>query len=42
VRDDIFEDHYKTFQFPTADEPGVRVTERFDIESWLNEQAARR
>jgi hypothetical protein len=26
VRDEVFEDHYKTLQFPTADEPVVRVT----------------
>ncbi|HWE16643.1 MAG TPA: AAA family ATPase [Hyphomicrobiaceae bacterium] len=41
VRDDIFEDHYRTFQFPSANEPVVRVTDRFDLESWLSEQAAR-
>jgi predicted kinase len=41
VRDDIFEDHYRSFQFPAADEPVVRVTDRFDQGAWLNEQAAR-
>lgn len=34
VRDDIFEDHYKTFLFPTAEEPFVRVVEGFDLQSW--------
>src|SRR5262249_22351511 len=41
VRDDVFEDHYKTFQFPTPDEPVVRVAGGFDLQSWLNEEAAR-
>src|SRR5262245_19091435 len=40
VREDVFEDHYKTFQFPTADEPVVRVAGGFDLQSWLNEEAA--
>lgn len=40
VRDDVFEDHYKTFQFPAEDEPVVRVTDGFDLQMWLNEQAA--
>jgi hypothetical protein len=35
VRDDVFEDHYKAFQFPTADEPVVHVVEGFDLQSWL-------
>ncbi len=35
VRDDVFENHYKTFQFPTADEPVVLVVEGFDLQSWL-------
>jgi hypothetical protein len=26
MRDDVFEDHYKAFQFPTADESVVHVT----------------
>src|SRR5215813_12121231 len=30
VRDDVFEDHYKAFQFQTADEPVVHVVEGFD------------
>jgi hypothetical protein len=42
VRDDVFEDHYKTFQFPTADEPVVRVVEGFDLQSWLTGEAAQR
>ena len=42
VRDDVFEDHYKTFQFPTADEPVVRVVEGFDLQSWLTDEAAQR
>jgi gluconate kinase len=42
VRDDVFEDHYKTFQFPTADEPVVHVVEGFDLQSWLTEEAAQR
>jgi predicted kinase len=41
VRDEVFEDHYKTFQFPTEDESVVRVTDGFDLQSWLDEQAAR-
>jgi predicted kinase len=42
VRDDLFEDHYKTFQFPTADEPVVRVVDGFDLQSWLVDEAAQR
>jgi predicted kinase len=42
VRDDVFDDHYKTFQFPTADEPVVRVVEGFDLQSWLTDEAAQR
>ena len=41
VRDDVFEDHYKAFQFPTADEPVVHV-EGFDLQSWLIGEAAQR
>jgi hypothetical protein len=41
VRDDIFEDRYKTVLFPTAEEPFVRVVEGFDLQSWLTEEAAR-
>ena len=40
IRDSIFEEHYKTFQFPTADEPVVCVAEGFDLQSWLTEEAA--
>jgi hypothetical protein len=40
VRDDVFEDHYKTFQFPTAEEPVVRVAGGFDLRSWLIKEAA--
>jgi len=40
VRHDVFEDHYRTFQFPTADEPVVRVVRGFDLQSWLTEEAA--
>jgi hypothetical protein len=42
VRDDVFEDHYKAFQFPTADEPVVHVVEGFDLQSWLIGEAAQR
>jgi predicted kinase len=41
VRDDVFEHHYRTFQFPTADEPVVHVAEGFDLQSWLSGGAAR-
>jgi len=41
VRDDVFEDHYKTIQFPTTEEPVVRVVEGFDLQSWLTKEAAR-
>jgi predicted kinase len=41
VQDRVFEEHYKTFQFPTADEPVVRVAEGFDLPSWLTQEAAR-
>jgi predicted kinase len=41
VRDDVFEDHYKTFQFPATDEPVVRVVAGFDLQSWLTEEAAK-
>ena len=40
VRDDVFEEHFKTFQFPTADEPVIRVADGFDLQSWLTEKAA--
>jgi hypothetical protein len=39
VRDDVFEDHYKTFQFPDAEERVVRVVEEFDLKSWLIKEA---
>jgi len=42
VRDDVFEDHYKAFQFPTADEPVVHVVEGFDLQSRLIGEAAQR
>jgi hypothetical protein len=42
VRDDVFEDLYKAFQLPTADEPVVRVVEEFDLQSWLIGEAAQR
>jgi hypothetical protein len=42
VRDGVFEDHYKTFQFPTADEPVLRIVEGFDLQTWLTEEAAQR
>jgi uncharacterized metal-binding protein YceD (DUF177 family) len=42
VRDDVFEDHYKAFQFPTADEPAVRIIEGFDLQAWLADEAAKR
>ena len=42
VRDDVFEDHYKAFQFPTSDEPVVHVVEGFDLQSWLIGEAAQR
>jgi|SRR5215475_13403339 len=38
VRDDVFEDHYKAFQFPTADEPVVHVVEGFDLQSWAHRE----
>ena len=41
VLDDVFEDHYETFQFPAANECVVRVTGGFDLQSWLSEEAAR-
>jgi predicted kinase len=41
VRDDVFEDHYKTFQFPTAEEAVLRVVEGFDLQAWLTKAAAR-
>jgi hypothetical protein len=39
IRDDIFYEHYKTFQFPTPDEAAVRVVDGFDLQSWLLKQA---
>lgn len=41
VRDSVFEEHYKTFQFPAADEPVVRIVEGFDLQSWFTGEAAR-
>jgi hypothetical protein len=38
----VFEDHYKAFQFPTADEPVVHVVEGFDQQSWHIGEAAQR
>lgn len=40
IRDSVFEEHYETFQFPTADEPVVRVAEGFDLQSWLAGEGA--
>ena len=42
VGDSVLEEHFKTFQFPTPDEPVVRVAEGFDLKSWLTEEAAER
>jgi predicted kinase len=39
VDDDVFEAHYNTFQFPTADESVVRIASGFDVTAWLAQQA---
>jgi uncharacterized metal-binding protein YceD (DUF177 family) len=41
IRDSVFEEHCRTFQFPTPDEPVVRIVEGFDLQSWLADEAAR-
>lgn len=39
IRDDVFEAHYNGFQYPTDDEPVVRVDSTFDVTAWLKQQS---
>jgi predicted kinase len=38
IREDIFEEHCRSFQFPTPDEASVRVVDGFDLGSGLRQQ----
>ncbi len=38
INDDVFEHHCRTFEFPTPDEPLVRIASDFDLTSWLRAQ----
>lgn len=35
IRDDIFDAHVASFQFPTSDEPVVKIRKSFDVVAWL-------
>ncbi len=39
IRDNVFDAHLAGFQFPTDDEPVVRVAGSFKVDAWLEKQS---